>query len=339
MLILEPPRWRARQAAHRDRVDAWLRPFLRRRERGEKHPVEDFLFTYYPHRPARLRRWHPGAGVGLAGADEHLTYGGYGRYGAGVVTADPAHLPPARLAGFARTADLLRRTSSRPAHLGCFGLHEWAMVYRIPPGEVRHAAHPLRLPSAAIDALVDSLPVNCTHFDAYRFFTPAARPLNRLTPTRAGQPDLEQPGCLHANMDLYKWAYRAEPYLRSELVADCFALARDIRAVDMRASPYDLAELGYPPIAIETPAGRAEYAAAQRGFAERARPLRLALLAAYTQLAQAGPADQAAASVVSVGCAGELPAGSARRTGDPERAAAAAGRADRAGAGGDGAPG
>ena len=42
----------------------------------------------------------------------------------------------------------------------------------------------------------------------------------------------------------------------------------------MRASPYDLADLGYPPVRIETPAGRAEYARAQAGFARRAAPLR-----------------------------------------------------------------
>jgi hypothetical protein len=46
----------------------------------------------------------------------------------------------------------------------------------------------------------------------------------------------------------------------------------------MRASPYDLAELGYRPVPIETPAGKATYAAAQRAFADRARPLRLQLL-------------------------------------------------------------
>ena len=33
-----------------------------------KHPVHDFLFTYYSQRPAQLRRWHPGYGVALAGA-------------------------------------------------------------------------------------------------------------------------------------------------------------------------------------------------------------------------------------------------------------------------------
>ena len=33
----------------------------------------------------------------------------------------------------------------------------------------------------------------------------------------------------------------------------------------MRASPYDLTELGYQPVPIETAAGKAEYVAAQRG--------------------------------------------------------------------------
>ena len=42
----------------------------------------------------------------------------------------------------------------------------------------------------------------------------------------------------------------------------------------MRASPYDLAALGYLPVKIETTEGRAEYEAAQRELAERAQPLR-----------------------------------------------------------------
>lgn len=72
---------------------------------------------------------------------------------------------------------------------------------------------------------------------------------------------------------LYKWAYKLCPLVPSELVAGCFALAREIRALDMRASPYDLADLGYPPVRVETPEGRAEYVTAQRGFAERAAVL------------------------------------------------------------------
>ncbi|WP_255362468.1 hypothetical protein [Blastococcus aurantiacus] len=46
----------------------------------------------------------------------------------------------------------------------------------------------------------------------------------------------------------------------------------------MRASPYDLREHGYTAVAIETPEGKAEYAAAQRGFARHAADLRRRLL-------------------------------------------------------------
>ncbi len=80
-------------------------------------------------------------------------------------------------------------------------------------------------------------------------------------------------------MDLYKWAGKLMPFAPSALVLDCFELARDIRTLDMRASPYDLSALGYEAIAIETPTGKAEYAAAQRAFAQRARPLRRQLIA------------------------------------------------------------
>ncbi len=179
--------------------------------------------------------------------------------------------------------DLLRQTASRPAHLGCFGMHEWAMVYRQSPDEIRHADWPLRLGPDATAAVVDGNRVRCSHFDAYRFFTEPARPLNLLTPTRESQPALDQPGCLHANMDCYKWAYKLTPLVSSDLVTDCFALAREIRALDMRASPYDLADLGYPPVRVETAEGRAEYATAQRSFAERAAPLRARLIDAYDE--------------------------------------------------------
>ena len=71
-------------------------------------------------------------------------------------------------------------------------------------------------------------------------------------------------------MDLYKHAFRLTPMICSDLVADCFELARDIRVLDMRAAPYDLADLGFEPVRIETAEGKQEYAAAQRGV-RRAR--------------------------------------------------------------------
>ena len=114
---------------------------------------------------------------------------------------------------------------------------------------MRHAAWPLRLGARGTDSVVEAASIRCTHYDAYRFFTPEALPRNAIRPSRETQVALEQPGCLHANMDLYKWAYKLGPIVPGELLLDCFELARDIRELDMRASPYDLSALGYEPSA------------------------------------------------------------------------------------------
>ncbi len=267
--------WRGRAAAHEARVDAWVTPCLQRRGRGERHPVEDFLFTYYTHRPAALRRWHPGHGVALEDAPEYLGMKGYGADEP--VTVGTDHLVRQRTL-LEATGTLLAATASRPAHTGCFGMHEWAMAYRTPQAGLRHATWPLRLGSEGTDAVVESHRIACSHFDAYRFFAEPARARNVLRPGAHDRAAFEQPGCLHAGMDLYRHAYRLTPLVPSELVADSFALAREIRVLDMRASPYDLSGLGYSPVRVETVAGKQEYAAAQRSFAERARPLRARLL-------------------------------------------------------------
>ncbi|MCX6953262.1 MAG: 3-methyladenine DNA glycosylase [Verrucomicrobia bacterium] len=287
--LLAESDWRGRAAAHDARVRAWTDAHQARASRGEKHPVYDFLFSYYAFRPAWLRRWHPGPDVALAGegAREFLRWSEYrelpsGSPGALAVALGP--LPPERRQFVTWLRDLLHATQSRPAFFGCHGLHEWAMVYRQTADEVRHNALPLRYAPDELARIVEALPVTCTHFDAFRFFTAPARPLNRLAPTRETVPQLEQRGCLHANMDLYKWSFKLAPFSPSELIADCFALARDIREVDMRASPYDLHALGFAPIAIETPAGRADYEARQRAFTARAEPLRARLAALCARL-------------------------------------------------------
>ncbi|MCO1658441.1 3-methyladenine DNA glycosylase [Pseudonocardia humida] len=279
MHVLDEADWRARAAAHRDRVARWTDPHRERRRRREPHPVLDFLFTYYSPRPAQLEQWHPGPGVGLAAGAGFLTRPGYVRddaLGDGVVRLDPAALPERYHGTAAFVRALLTATAARPARLSCFGLHEWAMVYRTEAP--RHDAVPLRLGAAGTDAVVESLPVHCTHHDAFRFFTDAARPRNAVQPARADQLALEQPGCLHATMDLYKWAYKLVPLTPGELLADCFALAVEVRELDMRASPYDLSAHGYPAVPIETPTGRATYARAQADFAARAVPLRRRLV-------------------------------------------------------------
>lgn len=271
--------WRARQRAHDERVRAWTDPHQTRASRGEKHPVYDFLFSYYAFRPAWLRRWHPGPDVVLAGdaAREFLRWSEYRETAEGVII-DCSALPAHRRGFVTWLRDLLTAMQTRPPFFGCHGLHEWAMVYRQTPEEVRHNAWPLRFAPAELARIVESLPVCCSHYDAFRFFTPPAQPLNKLQPTRIDALQVEQRGCLHANMDLYKWAFKLAPFTPSGLVADCFALAREIREVDMRASPYDLRALGYEPIAIETPAGRSDYESHQRAFAACGEPLRTRLL-------------------------------------------------------------
>ncbi|MFP5312318.1 MAG: hypothetical protein ACLGH7_07930, partial [Actinomycetes bacterium] len=57
-----------RENAHLQRVSRYADPYLARRSAGQKHPVEDFLFTYYTQKPGQLKRWHPGAGVVLTGS-------------------------------------------------------------------------------------------------------------------------------------------------------------------------------------------------------------------------------------------------------------------------------
>lgn len=281
--VLDTATWLARRDRHARRVDDLVGDYLRGRRRGEKHPVIDFLFTYYASRPAHIRRWHPGHGVVLITSDddrtartatsELLVGRGYRQTTIGStigVTVDDAFLLGRRTHLRAASA-LLAATAARPRRLGCFGLHEWAMVYR--DDAPRHDI-PLRLGAAGTDRVVESMPLRCTHFDAFRFFTPSARPRNDQELTRADQLDHEQPGCLHATMDLYRTCFTLQPLLPAELTLDAFALALRARELDMCASPYDLRDHGYQPVPIETPTGRAEYVRRQTEIADAGAVLR-----------------------------------------------------------------
>lgn len=287
--VLTEPDWTARRDRHRAAVDELLAGHLRRRAARQPHPVHDFLFTYYNHRPNQLRRWHPGFGVVLLGdaARDYRDHPGYepvvadGR--AGVAVSRRAALDRLGTVTFVR--DLLAATAARPAQLGCFGLHEWAMVYRTDDDGVRHNAVPLRLGHDGTDAVVESLQLRCSHYDAFRFFTPDAIPRNTEPLTRQTQIAREQPGCLHAGMDLYKWCYKLSPLVDSELLLECFRHAGAARELDMRASPYDLSDYGYSPITIETAAGRAQYVREQSALTTRAAALRQELLNRCTAVA------------------------------------------------------
>lgn len=275
--VLARTDWTERMRAHAERADALTAGRRLRAAKGETHPVDDFLYTYYSYKPAVLRRWHPGRDVRLADAADspHAGWRWY-RSEAGTVAADADAFLTEKAPLVRAICGILSSTLGRIGSYGCFGLHEWAMVYR--DGETRHPV-PLRLGAEGTDAVVEAHDLRCTHIDAFRFFTPDAAPRNRFAPTRDTQALAEQPGCLHAGMDLYKWAVKLGPLVPGELLLDAFVLARDIRELDMRASPYDLSDWGYSPVPIETPAGKAEYVAGQRRFTERSQPIRARLLA------------------------------------------------------------
>ncbi|MGZ6214178.1 MAG: 3-methyladenine DNA glycosylase, partial [Candidatus Limnocylindria bacterium] len=193
-----------RAEAHRARLSPYVQPHLARREAGIKHPVHDFLFVYYAFRPAQLLAWSPGAET----------------------------LPEDKRTLVSTLLRLLRATAARTGNVGCFGLHEWAMVYRSTTQDGAGTRHPqpLRLGGAATDEVVESHRIACSHFDAYRFFTPDARDLNTLRPGAGDRAEFEQPACLHGGMDLYgKVATRLAGLIPSDLIADAFELAWDIR--------------------------------------------------------------------------------------------------------------
>ncbi|MGW6129650.1 3-methyladenine DNA glycosylase [Cellulomonas sp. NPDC055163] len=320
-LVLPAAEWAGRAREHAARADALTQAHRARRAAGERHAIDDFLYDYYGTKPSLLRRWHPGAGTALApaaaGPAEHAAWRWYRTDADGAVALDIGAFLDERRDTVAFVRTLLARTASRPAHTGCLGLHEWAMVYRQDDERRRHTL-PLRLGRGGTDAVVEQLPLQCTHFDAFRFFTPDAVPRNRAPLSRADQVEheqpgclhanmdlltleagmfreaapltrqtqveFEQPGCLHANMDLHKWSSKLGPAVPGEVALDCFELATEIRTVDMRASPYDVTTYGLEPIPIETAAGKAEYIRAQRSFATRASVLRQRLVEICEQL-------------------------------------------------------
>ena len=271
--------WTDRAAAHAAKVGPWADAFVDRRSRGAKHPVHDFLFTYYSFAPGKLKQWMPALDEHLEVSDEALAShpwlaGRWAQVHDGVLSLNTG-LIDHRTRDLARfVADLCGRIASRVPRLRCFGLHEWAMVYRQTPEEIRHNAHPLRMAPDDLAAFVECQSINCSHYDAYRFFTPGARPLNTLNPQLETRLEMEQGACLHANMDLYKWTTKLWPWVGSDLVAETFLLALEGRDLDMRASPYDLAAMGYEPVRIETEEGRKQYQLEQQAFAERSALVR-----------------------------------------------------------------
>jgi hypothetical protein len=280
--VLTHSTWKRRADLHQRRVRPWIEPYLDQKSRQAKHPVYDFLFQYYSFRPAQLARWSPGPGVALeAERIEDLPGSTQSWQQAG----DGWRLipfPGARLEYLGWAINFLETTVKRERNFCCFGLHEWAMVDR--QGSIRHAEVLLRLPRSEVGSVIDTQNLVCTHFDAFRFFTESARNRNQTLLRRETTTEMDQSGCIHVNMDLYRFCYKIAPWIESELLADAFELARLAREIDMRASPYELREFGFEPIRVETADGRLEYVRLQRKISELAQPIRYRVLAAYRRL-------------------------------------------------------
>ena len=72
MRTIEESQWRASQRQHANDLQPILKAQRGRRARAEKHPVVDFLFTYYSIRPGHRIQWSTGYGVGLENAREEF---------------------------------------------------------------------------------------------------------------------------------------------------------------------------------------------------------------------------------------------------------------------------
>ena len=271
--------WTSRANKHSALVGPLADAFLKRRSVGLKHPVHDFLFTYYACSPLKLKQWVPSFEEDLLVTSEiRAEYPWLSDYWFCLnenvlsLNRERIHEHGSVLAAFVE--NLCGHILKRAPRFGCFGLHEWAMVYKSPPETVRHSGYRLRLSAEDLASFVESQTICCSHYDAYRFFTKEARPLNTLNPVLETRLEMEQGGCLHANMDLYKWATKLWPWIGSDFIAKTFFLALEGRELDMRASPYDLTDDGYTPIYIETEEGRKQYQKEQQVFAERSLLLR-----------------------------------------------------------------
>ncbi len=275
--------WQAKQKAHEQRVEELIGKYLIDRSHHVKNPVMDFLFEYYAFRPSMLKRWSPGFGVALE-FDNSEKLPDFEEFTVvdNVAYFSKNSFPEKRLKSAQWILEMLKNTESSRPSFGCFGMHEWAMVYKTE--KPRHNQVPLRMQPDELAEFVESRPLLCTHFDAFRFFTKPAQPMNKFELSREKFSEMEQPGCIHSNMDLYKWAFKLYPWISSDLILEAFELAYEARLIDMKASPYDLRAQGLEPIRIETEEGRKIYKREQEAIFRKGIPVRKLLIEEYEKI-------------------------------------------------------
>lgn len=274
-LKLSSSAWSELERSHQERA---LTLTQNHRQAKHENPTEDFLFRYYAYSPAHLKKWHPGWGIELSDAStsqrsdwKWYTQGSTDNS----IRVDHEAFRQHKRALIESSERILQKTYKREPSFSCFAFHEWAMVYQ---SDTHRHNVPLRLSQQETDEVVRSHTIKCTHFDAYRFFTPDALELNAQILSRHDQERTEQPGCLHANMDLYKWAIKLGPLIPGNLLLDTFELAQNLRMLDVQASPYDMSDWGLAPIKVETAEGKSEFILKQRKLTEASQDLRRRIL-------------------------------------------------------------
>ena len=157
------------------------------------------------------------------------------------------------------------------------------------PPSAKYQSHlNMRVSRRVINDTVERKGVTCSHVDALRFFAKDALPLNKYGGPlqRSHQIQLEQPACVHANMDLLKMVLKLQPFVDPTLIQQVLKMALESRKIDVAASPYDATEYGVGVIAIETQEGRSEYRKKQYELMTKIQPIRQNVLNAYNTFLQ-----------------------------------------------------
>jgi hypothetical protein len=206
--------WKSEAIDHIQDMDFLLYPpgksLKERTHLVKQHPIYNFIHTYYRYSTQNVKKYSPGLDIVMKVIDidddrSHLNQKYLKSSAEGYYYELPREDSPTSKFGWislSKTRDLLHSTANKQPFYGCFGLHEWAMLYSgrrdtSKKTEERHQKElPLRVSQEVIDAAVESSnALKCTHYDAFRFFHPAAQPLNAVSMmTRDFQKENEQPG-------------------------------------------------------------------------------------------------------------------------------------------------
>ena len=254
--------WLPLAQAHRSRADGFTAAHRERARRGETHPVWDF--------PVQLLQPAPAPTEGLPSRVRH----GAGRprrprvpepkrlrrRRRGVHGEPGLPARPRRDAAFRRGVVEVDGISAASVRV----LRDARVGHGLPRRRSASRGVPLRLGAAGTDAVLESIPLRCSHVDAYRFFTRPPSPATRAPHPCHPGPVGSSPAVCTRTWISTRWSHKLGPLVDSGLLMDCLDLAATARELDMRASPTICASTGShrspsrnPAAAPSTCAGRA----------------------------------------------------------------------------------